>query len=45
MSRDNNYANMPSDIEEIFRQAAAKHGLVLDRDMFVNDNSRCALDN
>jgi hypothetical protein len=44
MSRDNNYDHIPKDIEDIFRQAVAEHGIDLDNDMFVNDNSQCALD-
>ena len=39
MSRNNDYEQMPKEIEEIFREAAKKHGVDLDKDMFVNDNS------
>ena len=35
---------MPKELEQVFRQAAKKHGVDLDRDMFVNDNSQCATD-
>ena len=39
MGKNNDYNAMPKDVEDIFRQAAAKHGVDLDKDMFVNDNS------
>jgi hypothetical protein len=41
LSKSKNYADMPKWVEEIFREAVAKHGLDWDKDLFINDNSKC----
>ena len=41
LSKGKNYADMPKWVEEELRQAVNKHGLDFDKDLFINDNSKC----
>lgn len=36
-----NYHDIPKWVDDIIREAVAKHGLDFDKDLFVNDNSKC----
>ena len=42
MSPNKDYHNMPEWVDQLFREAAAKHDVDYDKDMFFDDNSKCS---
>jgi hypothetical protein len=44
LSKNKNYDDMPKWVEEELRQAVNAHGLDFDKELFINDNSKCEED-